>query len=73
MKRQVLWVPLVLWLCAGCAARPVSEAQVLVSDIVRERPSNIVCKPRDVRYCEVDVDAQKHCLCVDNRALFGPR
>jgi hypothetical protein len=73
MKRKLSWVLMVLCLCAGCATRPASEAQVLVSEIVRETPSNVSCGMGDVRYCEVEVTGEQHCTCVDHRALFGTR
>jgi hypothetical protein len=73
MKRQLVWVLVVLGLCAGCATRPASEADVLASKIARERPSNFKCEPGSLRYCEVDVDRQKHCTCVDHAELFPPR
>jgi hypothetical protein len=73
MKRHLLWVLMVAWLCTGCAVRPASEAEVLASTIAREPPRQISCGISDVRYCDVDVDGQRHCACVDNRALFHPR
>jgi hypothetical protein len=74
MKRHLLWVLMVASLCAGCAASPVSEVRVLASDIARGEPTNVSCMPGDVRYCEVDVvDRQKHCACIDSRALHSPR
>jgi hypothetical protein len=74
MKPHLLWVLMVAWLCAGCTARPVSEAHVLASEIARARASNITCGQGDVRHCEVDmVDRQKHCTCVDAESVFGPR
>lgn len=73
MKRHMLWVLMVAWLCTGCAVRPASEAQTLASTIAREQPSQIRCEMGDVRYCEVEADGQKHCGCVDKRALSGLR
>jgi hypothetical protein len=74
MKRHLLWVLMVASLCAGCTARPVSEAQAIASGIARERASNDICRPGDVPFCEVDVvDRQKHCVCVEHGALFAPR
>ena len=73
MKRQPLWMLVIVCLYAGCAARPPSEAQAVVSKILRERPANVSCKPSDMNYCEVDVDGRKYCSCVAREAVFRTR
>jgi hypothetical protein len=70
MKRQLLWVLVVASICAGCAARPVSEANGLASDIVNGRSSNATCMSGDLKYCEVDADGSRKCACIDHRSLF---
>jgi hypothetical protein len=73
MKSQLVWVVMAACLCSGCATRPASESQVLVSRIARDRPSTLSCAISDVRYCETDGDGETRCACVDHRALFGIR
>jgi hypothetical protein len=73
MKPQLLWVLMVACVCAGCAARPMSEARVLASEIKRQPTTHLLCASGDVRYCEVDVGKKKNCSCVDYRTLFRTR
>ena len=72
MKRQLPWVLMAGCLCASCASYPVSETQVLASDIANERPRNVICEAGDVRYCEVGADGEAQCGCVDFHAIARP-
>lgn len=70
--KSLLCVLMVVGLCAGCATQPPSATGVLVTNVVLERSSPTRCQAGDVKHCEVDVDREKHCNCVDALALFGP-
>jgi hypothetical protein len=72
MKRQLGWVLTAACLCTGCAGRPISEAQVLTSNIVYGRSSNVTCGAGEVRYCELDNIGRSNCACVDHNMLFPP-
>ena len=72
MKHRPLWVLIFACLYAGCVTRPQSEAEVVVSRIIRERPQSINCRPPEMSYCEIDVDGKKSCVCIDRYHLFGP-
>jgi hypothetical protein len=71
--KHVLWVLMVVALCAGCATRPASEAHALASDIVRGQSSNVSCGGGDIRYCKVEAGGRKNCACLDYRSLYHRR
>lgn len=73
MNRQLLWVLMVVSMCAGCAARPASDGQALAAKIVNQRPWIISCGAGEERVCEADVDGQQRCGCVHHLELFGPQ
>ena len=73
MKRSLFLGLFALVLCAACSMRPVSDAQTLASKIVREPVSQLDCGTRSIRFCEVHIDGQKDCACVDHRDLSRAR
>lgn len=73
MKSQLSWVLVLAALSAGCASRPVSEAEALASSIERQPTKELVCGVGDVRYCAVQPEGGKRCACVDHHTLFSPR
>ena len=73
MTRPLPLVLIAFGLCAGCATTHHSEANVLASDIMRERSSSLVCPVGDIRVCAVDVDDSMACHCSEHGAVFGGR
>jgi hypothetical protein len=72
MNRAFLCVIGAVCLVAGCATRPASESEVLVTEIMRSQSPNIICHPGDIRHCEIEVDRERTCTCVEASRLLGP-
>jgi len=71
MSRKPWWILILVCCYAGCSTHPPSEAQAVVSRIVRERPQGVSCAIPYIRYCQAEMDGRLSCVCAHRYEVFG--
>lgn len=69
--RELSLVLIAACLCGGCTTpRSQSETGAIVADILREKPSNVICPFGKLRYCVIEGDGSQRCECTQHRKVF---